>query len=188
MTAANPRTTAATAAGIGLGLYLLLVRGSLTLDLRIGRRLRPLGPLVLRIAAPRELVFELIAAPYLSRTPRALAGKLHVLERGEDLVLAEHYTQVGPLVTTTLETVRFERPERVTFRLARGPVPYVVESFELREVDGGTELEWKGEMGTDLWAIGSLWAAAVAGRWEAAVRSSLERVRAEAEHRTSKRG
>jgi hypothetical protein len=78
---------------IGLGLYALLVRGSLTLDLGIGRSVRPLGPFVWRIDAPRELVFGVISAPYLRRTPRALEGKLRVLERGEDVVLAEHYTQ-----------------------------------------------------------------------------------------------
>lgn len=176
---------AVAAAGIGAGVYALLVRGSLTLDLGMGRRLRPLGPLVVRIAAPREIVFEVISAPYLSRTPRALARKLRVLERTADMVLAEHFTPVGPLVTTTLETVRFEWPERVTFRLVRGPVPHVREQFDLREIDGVTELEYRGELGTDLWAMGSVWGAAVARRWEAAVSSSLEGIRAEAERRAS---
>jgi hypothetical protein len=74
--------------------------------------LRPLGPLSWQIEAPPEVVFEVIAAPYLERTPRALKSKLRVIERGADMVLAEHFTQVGRLVTTTLETVRFERPHR----------------------------------------------------------------------------
>ena len=70
------------------------------------------------------------------------------------MVLAEHYTPVGPFVTTTLETVRFAPLERVHFRLARGPVPSVVEEFRPREVDGGTELECRGELATDLWLLG----------------------------------
>ena len=74
-------------------------------------------------------------------------------------------------MTTTLETVRFEPPERVHFRLARGPVPSVVEEFRLREVDGGTELEYRGELATDLWLLGRLWGAAVARTWVAAERS-----------------
>jgi hypothetical protein len=78
--------------GIGLGLYTLLVQGKLTVDLGIGRTIRPLGPFVWAISAPREVVFDVIQEPYLSRTPRALASKLRVLERGEDVVLAEHYT------------------------------------------------------------------------------------------------
>jgi hypothetical protein len=167
----------------GVGLWAGLVRGSLTIDLGVGRTVRALGPFTWQIAAPRELVFEVLAAPYLGRTPRALEGKLRVVERGGDMVLAEHFTPVGPLVATTLETVRFERPERVHFRLVRGPVPYVVEQFVLRDTDGGTELEYKGELGTDLWALGRLWGAAVAARWEAAVHASVTAVKAEAERR-----
>jgi hypothetical protein len=167
----------------GVGLWAAVVRGPVTLDLGVGRTVRPLGPLRVRITAPRTLVFELLSAPYLERTPRALAGKLRVLERGRDVVLAEHYTRVGPVVATTLETVRFEPYERVHFRLARGPVPHVVEQFVLRDTAGGTEVEYVGELGTDLWALGRLWGRAVAQRWEAAVRASLDAVKAEAEKR-----
>lgn len=172
---------------MSVGVYALLGRGSLTLDLAIGRSTRSLGPFTWPIAAPRELVFEVISAPYLQRTPRALEGKLRVVERGEDMVLAEHFTPVGPLVTTTLETVRFEPPELIHFRLVRGPVPYVVERFHLRETAAGTELEYSGELGTDLWAAGRLWGALVAARWEAAVRDSLGAVKAEAERRAGRR-
>jgi len=166
------------AAGVAFG---LLVRGRLTIDLGVGRSLRPLGPLTLRIDAPREVVFEVISAPYLGRTPRTLEQKLRVLERGTDLVLAEHFTPQRRFVTTTLETVRFERPSQVDFRLARGPVPHVVERFELAETELGTELRYSGELGTDLWALGRWWGGLVAGKWEAAVRNSLEVVKAEAE-------
>lgn len=183
------RTLAAGGAlvGIGAGLYGLLVRGDLTLDLGIGRTLRPLGPLTVRINAPREVVFDVISAPYMGRTPRALERKLRVLERGTDLVLAAHFTPVGPLVTTTVETVRFEAPDRVHFRLVRGPVPHVVERFELREREGATELEYTGELGTDLWALGRGWGRLVARTWEAMVRGSLGAVKAEAERRAARR-
>jgi Polyketide cyclase / dehydrase and lipid transport len=172
-------------AGIGAGAYGLVARGRLTIDLGIGRSLRPLGPLTWAIEAPRELVFEVISAPYLERTPHALESKLRVVERGEDMVLAEHFTDVGRFVTTTLETVRFRPPSRVDFRLGRGPVPHVVERFELRESGGVTELEYSGELGMDLWALGRWWADAVAGKWEAAVDSSLGAVKAEAERRAA---
>jgi hypothetical protein len=39
------------------------------------------------------------------------------------MVLAAHFTDVGRLLATTLETVRFEPPIRVHFRLVRGLVP-----------------------------------------------------------------
>jgi len=129
-----PTLAAATTAVALRRAYRLLASGALTLDLDIGRRLQPLGPLSRTIAAPPELVFEIIAAPYLGRTPRALADKLQVWERGSDLALAAHVTQVKCGTTTTLETVRFERPKRIDFRLVRGgPVPHLVESFSSRE-------------------------------------------------------
>lgn len=170
-------------AGAAFGLWALLVRGSLGLDLGLGRRLRPLGPITVSIGAPRETVFDVIAAPYLERTPKALDEKLRVLERGSDMVLAAHFTQVRWLVATTVETVRFEPPSTIHFRLVRGPVPHVVERFVLLETADGTELTYGGELGTDLWSLGRWWGAAVARRWEAAVRSSLAAVKREAERR-----
>lgn len=169
--------------GFGILLWAAVVKGAVSLDLGVGRRCRELGPLVLRIAAPRDVVFDVISAPYLSRTPRALGSKLEVLERGEDVVLAAHYTKAYGLTATTVETVRFERPERVRFRLVRGPVPHVTETFELREAAEGTELEYTGELGSDLWFAGQLWGAAVARTWEATVAASLEAVQREAERR-----
>ena len=179
---------AALVAGSALGLaarktYRLLTRGALTLDLELGRRLKPLGPLVRPISAPQEVVFDVIAGPYLGKTPRALADKLQVWERGSDMVLAAHFTPVKCGITTTLETVRFQRPDRIDFRLVRGPVPHLVESFLLTPNDGATELRWQGELGTDLGAIGQWWGGRVARTWTHAVRTSLRELAAEAERR-----
>lgn len=171
---------------LGLGLpraYRLLTSGALTLDLGVGRRSQELGPLLQTIRAPRDVVFDVIAAPYLGRTPQALASKLQVWERGSDMVLAAHFTPVKCGITTTLETVRFQRPGRIDFRLVRGPVPHLVESFLLTASESGTELRWHGELGTDLWAIGKWWGGRVAGAWRHAVQSSLHEITAEAERR-----
>ena len=65
------------------------------------------------------------------------------------MVLAAHYTKVKCGVTSTVETVRFERPDRVSFRVVRGPVPHVRESFILEAADSGSTLTWEGELGTD---------------------------------------
>ena len=75
-------------------------------------------------------------------------------ERGSDMVLAAHHTAVAGRVTTTVETVRFDPPARIEFRLVRGPVPHVSESFVLREADSGTELTWDGGLGTDFGPLG----------------------------------
>jgi hypothetical protein len=165
------------------GGFVLLIRGALTLDLGIGRTTQPLGPAAWTVAAPPEVVFDVIAGPYLGRTPRALQEKLELWERGSDMVLAAHFTPVWRLRATTVETVRFERPGRIDFRLVRGPVPHVAESFELQPAEDGTELTWSGELGTDLWGLGRLWGQIVARRWEDVVRRTLEAVKAEAERR-----
>jgi hypothetical protein len=166
----------------------LVARAGLTLDIGVGRRLRPLGPIALDIAAPPEVVFDVIAAPYLGRTPRAMRGKLAVIERGADLVLAAHHTRVAPgLTVTTVETVRFERPHRVTFRLVKGPVPHVIERFELRASELGTAFEYRGELGTDLWSLGAIWGAVVAPSWQKTVATSLDGIRTEAERRARRR-
>jgi hypothetical protein len=173
----------------GAGGYVLLVRGDLTLDMGVGRRVRPLGPQRLHIAAPRETVFDVIAKPYLGRTPRAMQGKFTVLERASEMVLAAHHTPVGRLTATTLETVRFEAPSLVAFRLVRGPVPHVAEKFELAEAsDGGTDFTYTGELGTDLWGMGAWWGDRVAASWERAVEHSLASIKDEAERRAGPRG
>jgi Polyketide cyclase / dehydrase and lipid transport len=168
----------------GLGYY-LVVTGKLTIDTGWGRRVRPLGPFGVQIAAPAATVFDVIAAPYLGRAPRAMSAKLRVLQRGTGMVLAEHYTSVhqGRLTAVTLETVTFDRPHRVAFRLVRGPVPHITEEFTLTEQDGATRLEYSGELGTDFGIAGQWWADRVAAAWEAAVRSSFTSIRTEAERR-----
>jgi len=182
---AGAATAVAAAAATG---YALVVRGALTLDLGLGRRLRPLGPIDVRIAAPPDTVFDVIAAPYLRRTPRAMRAKLDVLERGSDMALAAHFTQLGShLTVTTVETVRFERPDRISFRLLRGPVPHLTETFELHPTDDGTRLEYRGEIGTDLWQLGACWGALVEQPWTRAVTQSLTSIQTGAERRAGAR-
>jgi hypothetical protein len=94
------------------------------------------------------------------------------------MVLAAHFTPLGGrlgLVAQTVETVRFTRPERVDFRLVRGPVPHVVEAFTLTERPGGagTLLAYQGEIAADLWFLGQWWSQLVGRRWERTVAASL---------------
>jgi polyketide cyclase/dehydrase/lipid transport protein len=182
----------ATAAATTLAALLaLLSLGRLSLDLGWGRRLRPLGPQTVRIDAPRERVFDLIAVPYLSRTaPRHLRDKIQILERGSDMVVAAHRTKVGRITTVTVESVTFARPREIRFQLLRGPVPYVTERFALRDIDEGrsTELTYSGQMGTDLWALGTLWGGLVARYWERAVADALASLRSTCESAAARAG
>lgn len=78
------------------------------------------------------------------------------------MVLAAHYTEVKCGTAATVETVRLQRPERIDFRVVRGPVPHVLESFVLAETDRGALLTWEGQLGTDFWGVGRLWGSRVA--------------------------
>jgi hypothetical protein len=167
--------------------YRRLVAGDLVIDLSIGRTVRQLGPIDARIEAPRDLVFDVIAAPYLGSPPSSLAEKIQVLERSEEMVLAAHRTPVrNGLVATTVETVRFERPGAIYFRLLRGPVPYVIERFELTQDGDATLFHYEGELGADLWALGRWWGDLVAQRWDEAVRGSVAEITRIAEMRAAR--
>jgi hypothetical protein len=163
-------------------LVALMARGRLTLDTGWGRTVTPLRPMTLRIEAPRELVFDYLASPYLGRTPRSVQQHLHVWERGTDMVVAAHFSRLQGYTAETLEAVRFERPERISFRHLRGPVPHAEERFELTEEDGATVLHYHGEVGLDFWGLGKLAAVTwVVPTWERTVRASLETTRSGAE-------
>jgi hypothetical protein len=102
------------------------------------------------------------------------------------IALAGHrgYRLLTSDAVTTLETARFERPKCIDFRVVRGTVPHVLESYVL-ETEGGTRLTWSGELGTDFWALGGWCGGRMARAWDRAVRSLLEAVVAEAERRAS---
>jgi hypothetical protein len=167
------------------GLFLLLAMGRITLDLGWGRSVHPLGPIALRIAAPRDLVFEMIEAPYVGR---AGGSGIEVIAQGDRLVVAAHHTKVHFYTARTVEVVEFDPPGRVSFRHLGGPVPYAEEQFALTEAEGGTEIEYSGEVGIDFSVLGR-----VAGRhwvrpqWERTVREHLEDLKARAEQRASRR-
>jgi hypothetical protein len=163
------------------GGFLLLAMGRLNLDLGWGRSLHELGPIEVQIAAPRHLVMELISAPYMGHAPET--PEVEVLARSSDLVVAAHYTRVHFYTARTVETVEFDRPGRVNFRLLAGPVPHAVEHFVLHETGGVTQLRYGGELGIDFFFLGRLagryW---VRAQWERAVREHLDEVKERAEH------
>jgi len=92
------------------------------------------------------------------------------------------------MTATTVETVRFERPNVISFNLVRGPVPHVRETFQLDSADGGTQFTYSGEIGADLWVLGQWWAGLVARPWERAVEKSMGGIKVEAERRAAMKG
>jgi hypothetical protein len=172
--------------GGAAGGFLLLAMGRLHLDLGWGRSFHQLGPIEIRIDAPRELVFEMIGEPYLSHTPRD--SGIEVLARGENLAVAAHHTKVHFYTATTVEAIEFKSPGRVGFRHLSGPVPHAVEEFELEQANGTTELRYLGEVGIDFFLLGR-----IAGRswvrpqWEKTVRDHLEDLKQRAEELAARR-
>lgn len=182
--------TAAGISGAGAAAYVCLVTGRITLNLGVGRRTRPLGPLIVDIAAPRELVYAAAVAPYGERRPRAMAAKVRILQRTDHMVLAAHYTPVGKrLIAVTVETVTFDPPRQIGFALVRGPVPMVSETFVLEPTATGAEartrLTYTGELGTDLGWLGEAWGDLVTRSWIRTVEGSLALIKAESERRAS---
>jgi hypothetical protein len=73
-------------------LYPGTVTGALVIDTGWGRRLQPLGPISVDIAADRKSVYGLLIQPYFGGATHALADKVQVVERGSNVVLAAHRT------------------------------------------------------------------------------------------------
>jgi hypothetical protein len=171
--------------GLLAGAFLLLAMGRLHLDLGWGRSIHPLGPITIGIDAPRELVFEIVAAPYLGR---ANAAGIDVLARDRRLVVAAHHTKVHFYTARTVEVIEVDPPARIGFRHLTGPVPHAVEEFMLTGDGDHSELRYTGEIGIDYFVLGR-----IAGRrwvrpqWERAVRAHLDDVKARAERRSARR-
>ena len=163
------------------GAFVALAMGRLHLDLGWGRSLHRLGPLHVDVDAPRDLVYEVLSAPYLGR---ARNDAIEILANGGSLVVAAHLTKVHFYEARTVEAVELEAPARMGFRHLTGPVPHAVEEFRLQERDGRTELAYDGELGIDFFLLGRIagrrW---VVPQWERAVGEHLEGVKAMAEQR-----
>jgi hypothetical protein len=84
---------------------------------------------------------------------------------------------LGPLVWS------IQAPQEIAFDVIAGPVPHLLETFQLSPTDTGSELRWQGELGTDLWALGQWWVGRVATAWTHAVHTSLREISTEAERR-----
>jgi hypothetical protein len=167
------------------GAFLLLAMGRLHLDLGWGRSLHELGPITVVIGAPRQLVFEIIAAPYLGRGG-ARSG-IDVLARSPELVVAAHHTRVHFYTARTVEAVHFDPPSRIGFRHLTGPVPHAVEEFTLHEAERETELRYHGELGIDFFVLGRVAARYwVRPQWERVVREHLDDLKGRAEQRASR--
>jgi hypothetical protein len=167
------------------GSFLLLAMGRLHLDLGWGRSLHKLGPIAIDVAAPRELVFEVLSAPYVGRASGG--AEIEVLARREGIAVAAHFTKVHFYTARTVEVVELDAPTRIGFRHLTGPVPHALEQFELEEVDRHTRLRYGGEIGIDFFVLGRIAARYwVRPQWERTVRAHLADVKGRTEQRADR--
>ena len=166
--------------------YRLLVQGGLTVDTGWGRTVRPLGPIALDIAAPPDLVFATCSQSHISGGRR---GPWPASSRWSSAGRTWSSPPTTPirrgLVATTLETVRFQRPHRIDFRLVAAR-PVRGRAFPADPGSGRHSLEYGGELGADFWLVGRWWGDRVATKW-AVVRATFDTVKAEAERRVTRR-
>ncbi len=102
------------------------------------------------VAAPRELVFEVVAA----------AGK--DVGEVEDGRLVEFETEWAGRVITTTESVSLERPRRIGYRWVTGPLIGVEEEILLEETGPrSTEMTYRGRFRTPKGVVGWLRGAVV---------------------------
>jgi hypothetical protein len=167
------------------GGFLALAMGRLHLDLGWGRSRHGLGPLTVEIDAPREIVHEVLSAPYLKRVSDE---SIEVLVGDDTVVVAAHLTKVHFYEARTVEAIELDPPERLGFRHLTGPVPEAVEEFRLEPAGERTRLRYEGTLGIDFFALGRLAARRwVAPQWNRAVAEHLDEAKAKAEQRARRR-
>lgn len=130
-----------------------------------------------RVEAPRELCFEVVAA----------AGEV-VERRSDDERVVEFLSEHRGRTIRTLELVTLEAPERISYRWLKGPLPGVEEEivFEVAE-DGCTEMTYRGRFRTGggplRWLMGRLYVKRVFDRL---VREHLDQGKQAAEGRMAR--
>ncbi|MYC06509.1 MAG: SRPBCC family protein [Chloroflexi bacterium] len=106
----------------------------------------PLRPHTVSIAAPRELVFQMLSHFGRGRLPGDSNESSRVIEQDGDRLMVEFVSETPVGTYTTIEEVRLYPPERITFNHLSGPLRYVSEEFTLEEVDARhTDLTHSGE-------------------------------------------
>lgn len=144
----------------------------------------PLPSLDLFIASRPELAFQLVSA--VGQGPDAAHAR--VLERpASDLAIVEFTTSVLGRTVRTVEEVRFIKPDRITYRLLRGPLPQVEEEFVFEPEGSGVRLRYRGHFRAHPgWLRTLIDRLIVPAVYRRAVRKSMEQIKAAAEARQAR--
>ena len=139
------------------------------------------------IAAPRELVFQMLSAFGKGSLPGAEGESSRVVERDGNVILAEFLSVSGNRTYRTLENVVLYPPERITFEHVEGPLPFSEEEFTLAEREAGTRLAYVGKIECKIsWMPGMGWLIALLyarPKYNSVIRNHMKRLKSAAEAR-----
>lgn len=133
------------------------MQGRIPFDVGLGRSVIRLEPRSVHVRARRPMLFGMLTA--LGKggaTGVRERDRVEVLEKTDELIVAEWWTDTGRGVTRSVEAIRLYPEERITFRHLRGSFPAANEEFRLEEVETGTILHHRAEFAIDLGPIGRL--------------------------------
>lgn len=151
---------------LAVGLLLLAVavvlvagvaRGRITMELGWGRNRLPLRDRREEIAAPPEIVLDLLRRAARGKLPGVTEReRTDVLEEDGGLIVNESLNDSRFGMVRAREAVRFHPDGRVTYRHLSGPLPGTEEAFEVRAEGDGTVLTYRGTIPVDFWGLGRL--------------------------------
>jgi hypothetical protein len=183
--------------GVSLALALVagvlivgIARGRITMELGWGRSGVALRDRRVRIAAPPEVVLDLLRRAARGYVPGITKReRTEVIEAEGDLIVNESLNDSRFGMVRAREAVRFHPDGRVTYRHLAGPLPGTEEAFEVRPADGGTALTYRGRIPVDFWGLGRLVARLlILPEYERLLDRHLEALAKSAEVRARRRG
>ena len=112
------------------------------------------NPIVLKehsvtIAAPRELVFQMLSSFRRGRIQGDDAQSSRLISEDGNTRIVEFETKAGPFTYATLEEVKLFPPCRITFKHLEGPLYFSEEAFAFEETGEGQTLMTHG--GSFIW-------------------------------------
>ncbi len=139
------------------------------------------------IHAPRQLVFEMASAVG-GDLPGGPAHDSRLLEHDGNRQLVTYRVPVGRWAFELLEEVRLTPPERIEYRVVRGPLSRVTETLEFVTRDpASTLVSYTGSVGDDRPVVGPMLARLVAvSAYDRFMRRSLAALKSAAERRASR--
>jgi len=100
----------------------------------------PLKDHSVTIAAPRELVFQMLSSFRRGRIQGDDSESSRLISEDGNTKVVEFRTKAGPFTYTTLEEVKLFPPCRITFKHLQGPLHFSEEAFAFEETEEGQTL------------------------------------------------